>query len=84
MSEAQKAPASLQPGPDWTSALPENIPEPTLWPAFVGVGSTLLVWGLISSLIISGIGLAVFAIAIRGWIGNLRHERLQKQRTPNT
>jgi hypothetical protein len=36
---------------------------------------TLLVWGLVTSLIITGVGLTLFAVAIAGWIRAIRHER---------
>jgi hypothetical protein len=36
---------------------------------------TLLVWGLVTSLIITGVGLALFAVAMAGWIRDVRHER---------
>ncbi|HWH70418.1 MAG TPA: hypothetical protein VNT26_13610 [Candidatus Sulfotelmatobacter sp.] len=50
-------------------------PAPTIWPAALALGATFLAWGLISSLIISLIGLALFAIALGKWIGEIRHER---------
>ncbi len=70
-----------EPSPDWTEAQPEYIPEPTFWPAFLGLGATLLVWGLITSDIITALGLVLFGGSLAGWIGDLRHEREQKQRT---
>ncbi len=72
---------SPEPRSDWTGAQPESIPEPTYWPAFLGLGATLLVWGLITSAIITVIGVVLFGWSLGGWIGDLRHERLQKQRT---
>ena len=63
---------------DWNLARPEVIPEPTAWPASLALGATLTLWGLATSLIISAIGLGVFAISIAGWIGDLRHERRTK------
>ncbi len=71
----------LKPGSDWTGALPHEIPPPTLWPAFLALGATLLVWGLISSHLISLIGVVLFIISLVGWIGNLRHERIQAKRS---
>jgi hypothetical protein len=34
-----------------------------------------LLWGLVSSLLISLVGAIVFAVSITGWIGDIRHER---------
>jgi hypothetical protein len=57
------------------SAAPPKLPHPTVWPAAVALGATLLAWGLISSLIVVGIGLVLFAWALVGWIREIRHER---------
>ncbi len=62
---------------DWTPALPDRVPEPTLWPAALALASTLILWGLASSLIVTGTGLVLFAISLWGWIGDIRHERKQ-------
>jgi hypothetical protein len=39
------------------------------------VAITFLVWGLVTSLIITGVGIALFALALAGWIRDIRHER---------
>ncbi len=57
-----------------TPAKPEKLPEPTFWPITLAVGVVFLFWGLITSLIISGLGLVVVGIAIAGWIGELANE----------
>lgn len=62
---------------EWNEARPALIPEPTLWPAALALGATFLLWGLASSLIISGVGVVLFALALAGWISNIRHERRQ-------
>jgi hypothetical protein len=36
---------------------------------------TFLVWGLVTSLIITCVGFALFAVALAGWIRDIRHER---------
>jgi hypothetical protein len=51
------------------------MPAPTLWPVTLALGSSFLVWGTITSWIISGVGLVLFAVALGGWIRELRHER---------
>lgn len=61
--------------PGWTVPHPEKLPEPTSWPAALALAATLIVWGLISSLIISMVGIGLFAVSLTGWIGDIRHER---------
>jgi hypothetical protein len=59
---------------DWAVAQPEIIPRPTFWPAGLAFGITFLLWGLITSFVVSAVGLAVFIGSLAGWIGELRHE----------
>lgn len=59
----------------WTVLPPEKPPEPGVWPVTLALAITLLVWGLVTSLIITGVGLALFAVAMAGWIRDIRHER---------
>jgi hypothetical protein len=60
---------------------PENhdehaeLPAPTLWPAVLAAGVTLLGMGMVTSVVFVIGGLAVFALGLGGWIGELRHER---------
>jgi hypothetical protein len=37
-----------------------------------------VLWGIVTSLVIVTVGLAVFAVALAGWIGEIRHERQQR------
>jgi len=69
-------PVSLRPG--WNRPQPEKLPESTAWPAALALAVTLLLWGLVSSLIISGVGLVLFIAALAGWISDIRHERSQE------
>ncbi|MFZ1801025.1 MAG: hypothetical protein WAU24_14250 [Chitinophagaceae bacterium] len=55
-------------------AKPEKLPEPTYWPFFLAFGVTFMVWGLLTTWIISATGFLVFCIALIGWINILRHE----------
>jgi hypothetical protein len=64
--------------PGWSWAQPEHIPTPTYWPAGLALGVTLLLWGLITSVVLAGIGLAVFGIALGGWIGEMRNEHREQ------
>ena len=59
----------------WNAPLPESLPDPTAWPAVTAFGATILALGLVTSWIISCVGLVVFAAGIGGWIGRMRDER---------
>lgn len=65
--------APLPPGWSRPKPDPEDIPRPTYWPAVLAAGITALLWGTITSWIISLVGLVLFAIALWGWIEELRH-----------
>ena len=57
----------------WSRPKPEHVPHPTYWPAVLALGVTCLVWGLVTSYVISAVGLLLFAVALSGWIWELRH-----------
>ncbi len=50
------------------------LPRPTYWPIALAFGITLLAWSLVTSFLIGLAGLAVFVVALAGWIGDLLHE----------
>jgi len=50
-----------------------HLPRPTMWPAVMAAGITLLMAGLLLSLLFSLAGLLLFALALAGWIGELSH-----------
>jgi hypothetical protein len=50
------------------------LPRPTYWPAALAFAITLLAWGIVTSWLIGAVGLALFVLAIAGWIGDLLHE----------
>ncbi len=52
-----------------------EIPGPTIWPAVLAAGITLFGMGMVTSVVFTIAGLAVFALGLGGWIGELRHER---------
>jgi hypothetical protein len=71
--------AAPPPAPaEWTVLPAKKLPEPTVWPAMLALAITFLVWGLVTSLIITGIGLVLFVISMAGWIRDIRHERKQR------
>ncbi len=61
--------------PGWSRPLPEHVPEPTVTPATVAFGASLLLWGVVTSPIISGAGFIVFAAGLTRWIQLIRHDR---------
>jgi hypothetical protein len=56
--------------------LPERLPKPTVWPATVALGTTLLAFGVVTQWIISLAGLALFLLGAVGWFKDLRNELL--------
>ena len=69
-------PDSTRPAPpaDWSAAKPDVIPRPTYMPAAMAFGITLLLWGIVTSPVLLGVGAAVMALSLAGWIGEMRHE----------
>ncbi len=66
----------MPPNPDAAAPpIHSHAPAPTLWPAAVSLAVAFMLWGLVSSLIITGIGLVLFVLGIAKWIMELRHER---------
>ena len=70
-------PRSPAPREGWSRPLPEELPRPTYWPVVMALGITFLAWGLVTSVIVSAVGLVLFAMALAGWIGEIRHEHGQ-------
>ncbi len=58
----------------WNRPKPEAVPRSTSWPAALALGTSLVGWGLITSPVVLAIGLVVFVVSLRGWIGEIRHE----------
>ena len=51
---------------------PEELPKPTFWPFILSVGLLFLFWGLITSMILTGVGLLIAGVSIAGWIMDLQ------------
>lgn len=64
--------------PDWEPLPPEILPRPTYFPAGMAMGTTFIFWGLISSIVVLLVGVALFIAALAGWITEIRHERKQR------
>jgi hypothetical protein len=72
-SSEQGAEAEARPG--WHEPAPHALPEPTHWPFVLAAGTVLLLWGVVTSVVISGVGALIIIVALVGWIGDLRHEQ---------
>ncbi len=59
----------------WNPPRPQVIPRDTYSPAVLALAIVCLLWGLLTSYLISLLGLVLFVLASAGWIGELRHER---------
>jgi hypothetical protein len=59
----------------WNKPKPDVIPRATAWPPATALGITFFAWGFVTSLIVLGIGLALFTVSLAGWIGEMRHGR---------
>lgn len=57
--------------------LPETLPAPTIWPAAMGMGITLLSFGVVTSWIMSIAGFLLFVLSVWGWVEDLRNEQLE-------
>ena len=53
--------------------LPEKTPPSTYAPAFLALGITFLLFGVLSSYVFSAAGVALMAVSISKWVGELLH-----------
>lgn len=74
MTEKTSTPPAAGSRADWSIPKPELIPRPTYFPAAMAFGLTFLLWGLVSSPVVLGVGFVVVAVSLVGWIGEMRHE----------
>ena len=58
----------------WAAAHGIHLPRPTVWPAVVGLGITLALAGVATSLFFSLFGVLLLLWGVGGWIAELRHE----------
>lgn len=54
--------------------LPERIPPPTVWPAALALGITLICFGIVTSWVMSLAGLILFVMSVIGWFEDLRED----------
>jgi hypothetical protein len=65
----------------WTKLPVEHLPQATFWPAGLALAITFIFWGLISSWVVLGVGIGLFAVSLGGWIADIRHERKHHSHT---
>jgi hypothetical protein len=51
-----------------------HLPSPTVWPAVLGLGVALLLFGIATGLVFSALGALLIIAALGGWIREMRHE----------
>ena len=73
----QHAARRSNPPPDelWTKPRPQTVPRPTFAPAIVALAIMCLLWGLLTTYLISVLGLLLLAVGLTIWIGGYRRER---------
>jgi len=57
----------------WSKPLPEKTPPPTYAPAFLALGITFLLFGVVSSYVFSAAGFVLMIVSISKWMGELLH-----------
>jgi len=51
-----------------------HLPTPTVWPAVLGAGIALALFGVLATYFITAFGLVLMVIGLAGWIAELRRE----------
>lgn len=57
----------------WSKPQPERLPERTYCPVVLALATIFMFWGVVTSYAISFAGIILFAVAITGWVKELRH-----------
>jgi len=60
---------------------PESTPSISIWPIILGAGLTLMVTGVVTSLIVSIVGVIMLLGAIAGWSQEIRIFAMQESDT---
>ena len=64
--------------PGWEPLPSERLPRPNFFPAGVAMGTTFVLWGLITSWVILVVGIGLFAASLAGWIYEILRERSRR------
>ncbi len=59
----------------WSVPRPDRLPRPTYAPAGAALGAAFLVWGILTSFVITIVGLLIFVVSIAAWIREILRER---------
>jgi hypothetical protein len=62
----------MQVGPDWSKPRPEQLPRPSYAPPLMALGLMCLLWGAVTTWIISVIGIVLLGVASVSWIRSSR------------
>ena len=46
---------------------PEEIEEKSIWPLLLALGITLMLAGIVSSLVVTGVGIILLLFSLGGW-----------------
>lgn len=52
-----------------SDAVPQIIPKPTFWPIMLAASVVFFFWGIVTTFILSIVGLAGMSVSLAGWIG---------------
>ena len=58
----------------WKKPLPEHLPRRTYWPAILALAMTLALLGPVTLMPVTAVGLALGAVALVGWTGDILDE----------
>jgi hypothetical protein len=61
----------MTPHSDWHTPQPKHLPQPSYAPALMALGLTFALWGVITTWILSAIGILLTGVAAGLWIGNV-------------
>ena len=51
-----------------------HLPSPTVWPAVLGAGIALALFGVLTTYFFTTLGAVLLVMGLVGWIEDLRHE----------
>ncbi len=65
----------MTPGPEWNKPRPERLPHPNYAPPILAIGLMCVLWGAVTSWVVSTAGVVVCVTALVLWIRDLRQGR---------
>ena len=64
----------------WKPALPAQVPQATFAPAFLALGITFLLFGIVTSYIFSAAGLILIVWSVTKWVGEMLRGEAEEER----